>query len=97
MAGCAYLPHTDADIRAMLDRIGVKKLDDLYSDVPKEFLKRGAYALPDALSEQEIRDYFASLEQMNASLKVFAGQGAYDHYTPAVIPYITQRSEFLTA
>ena len=81
----------------MLERIGVKKLDDLYSDVPSEFLKKGAYALPDALSEQEIRDYFASLEAMNARLKVFAGQGAYDHYTPSVIPYLTQRSEFLTA
>ncbi len=81
----------------MLDKIGVQKLDDLYSDVPKEFLKKGAYALPDALSEQEIRDYFSALESMNARMKVFVGQGAYDHYTPSVIPYITQRSEFLTA
>ena len=81
----------------MLEKIGVKKLEDLYSDVPAEFLKKGAYALPDALSEQQIRDYFASLEAMNAKLKVFVGAGAYDHYTPAVIPYITSRSEFLTA
>ncbi|MBR1699633.1 MAG: aminomethyl-transferring glycine dehydrogenase subunit GcvPA [Bacteroidales bacterium] len=97
MARLPYLPHTDSDIRAMLDRIGVQKLEDLYSDVPSEFLKKGAYALPDALSEQEIRDYFASLEAMNARLKVFVGAGAYDHYTPAVIPYLCSRSEFLTA
>ena len=92
-----YLPHTQADIQSMLDRIGVKKLEDLYADVPAEFLKKGAYALPDALSEQEIRDYFAALEAMNAKLKVFVGAGAYDHYTPAVIPYLCSRSEFLTA
>ena len=92
-----YLPHTDADIRAMLDRIGVKTLDDLYSDVPEGCRKKGAYALPDALSEQEIRDCFAALDAMNARLKVFVGQGAYDHYTPSVIPYLTQRSEFITA
>lgn len=97
MAQLSYLPHTESDIRQMLDRIGVKKLEDLYSDVPSEFLKKGAYALPDALSEQEIRDYFASLEAMNARLKVFVGAGAYDHYTPAVIPYLCSRSEFLTA
>ena len=97
MAQLPYLPHTESDIRAMLDRIGVQKLEDLYSDVPSEFLKKGAYALPDALSEQEIRDYFASLEAMNARLKVFVGAGAYDHYTPAVIPYLCSRSEFLTA
>ena len=97
MAALSYLPHTQADIQAMLERIGVARLDDLYSDVPAEFLKKGAYALPDALSEQEIRDYFASLEAMNARLKVFVGQGAYDHYTPSVIPYLCSRSEFLTA
>ena len=81
----------------MLDKIGVKKLDELYSDVPAEFLHKGAYALPPAMSEQEIRDCFASLEAMNAKLKVFVGAGAYDHYTPAVIPYLCSRSEFLTA
>ena len=97
MAALSYLPHTEADIKAMLERISVKKLEDLYSDVPAEFLKKGAYALPDALSEQEIRDYFASLEAMNGKLKVFVGAGAYDHYTPAVIPYLCSRSEFLTA
>ena len=97
MAALPYLPHTQADIKAMLERIGVNKLEDLYSDVPAEFLKKGAYALPDAMSEQEIRDYFASLEAMNARMKVFVGQGAYDHYTPAVIPYLCSRSEFITA
>ena len=81
----------------MLERIGVKTLDDLYADVPEGCRKRGAYALPDALSEQEIRDCFAALDGMNARLKVFVGQGAYDHYTPSVIPSLTQRSEFITA
>ena len=97
MAQLSYLPHTEADVKAMLARIGVSKLEDLYSDVPSQFLHKGAYALPEALSEQEIRDYFASLEAMNARLKVFVGQGAYDHYTPSVIPYLCSRSEFLTA
>jgi glycine dehydrogenase subunit 1 len=60
MAQLPYLPHTQADIQAMLDKIGVKKLDELYSDVPAEFLHKGAYALPPAMSEQEIRDCFAS-------------------------------------
>jgi len=92
-----YLPHTQADIQAMLEKIGVKTLDDLYADVPQACRKKGAYALPDAMSEQEIRDCFAALDAMNARLKVFVGQGAYDHYTPSVIPYLTQRSEFITA
>ena len=54
MARLPYLPQTQADVEAMLRRIGVKSLEDLYSDVPAEFLHKGAYALPDAMSEQEI-------------------------------------------
>ena len=97
MAGFSYFPHTEEDLRVMLDKIGVASLDDLYSDVPASFLFRGEYDLPDAMSEQQVRDFFESLAAKNTRLKVFVGAGAYDHYTPSVIPYITSRSEFLTA
>ncbi len=97
MAGFQYFPHTDQDIRAMLDRIGVKSLNDLYADVPQDCLYKGEYDLPSAMTEQQVRDFFEGLAAKNPKLKVFAGAGAYDHYTPAVIPYITQRSEFITA
>ena len=81
----------------MLERIGVGSLDDLYSDVPDKFIYRGEYDLPDAMSEQQVRSFFESLDKKDLHLKVFAGVGAYDHYTPSVIPYICSRSEFLTA
>ena len=97
MAGFQYFPQTGEDIRAMLDRIGVKSLDDLYSDVPADCLYKGEYDLPEAMTEQQVRDFFEGLAAKNPKLKVFVGAGAYDHYTPAVIPYITQRSEFITA
>lgn len=97
MGTFSYFPHTEEDIRLMLERIGVKSLDDLYADVPADFIYKGEYDLPDALSEQEVREYFEGLDRKDTKLKVFVGAGAYDHYTPAVIPYITSRSEFLTA
>ena len=97
MANFCYFPQTEEDIQLMLKRIGVSGLEDLYSDVPSEFIYRGEYDLPSAMSEQQVRDYFENLASKNSRLKVFVGQGAYDHYTPAVIPYITSRSEFLTA
>ncbi len=81
----------------MLERIGVGSLDDLYSDVPDKFIYRGEYDLPDAMSEQQVRSFFESLDKKDLHLKVFAGAGAYDHYTPSVLPYICSRSEFLTA
>ena len=97
MGTFSYFPHTDDDVRLMLERIGVSSMDDLYADVPSEFIYRKEYELGDAMSEQQVRDFFEALAAQNTRLKVFAGAGAYDHYTPAVIPYITSRSEFLTA
>ena len=38
----AYFPHTEDDIRQMLDRIGVGSLEDLYSDVPKDVIYSAA-------------------------------------------------------
>lgn len=97
MSTFSYFPHTEDDIKSMLERIGVGSLDDLYSDVPDKFIYRGEYDLPDAMSEQQVRSFFESLDKKDLHLKVFAGAGAYDHYTPSVIPYICSRSEFLTA
>ena len=93
----AYFPHTEDDIRLMLDRIGVQSLEDLYSDVPEDVIYRKEYDLPDAMSEHEIRQYFEELAEHNINLFCLTGLGAYDHYCPAVIPHIISRSEFLTA
>ena len=97
MSTFPYFPHTEEDIRQMLDRIGVKSLDDLYADVPADFLYKGEYDLPDAKSEHEVRALFEALAAKNTKQTVFAGAGSYDHYTPAIVPYLLSRSEFLTA
>lgn len=95
----SYFPHTEEDIQAMLERIGMKSLNDLYADIPQEvfFSDDKEYDLPSAYSEEEIRRRFAELESRNRNLTIFAGAGAYDHYAPSVIPYLLQRSEFITA
>ena len=93
----SYFPHTEDDIRQMLDRIGVGSLEELYSDVPQDVIYREEYDLPDALSEHEVRQYFETLAEQNTNLFCLCGLGAYDHYSPAVIPHIISRSEFLTA
>ena len=95
----SYFPHTEEDIQAMLARIGMKSLDDLYADIPQSvyFSDDKEYDLPSAYSEEEIRRRFAELESRNRNLTIFAGAGAYDHYAPSVITYLLQRSEFITA
>ena len=92
-----YFPHTEDDIRHMLEKAGMTSLEDLYSDVPEEVRFRGEYDLPEPKSEEEIRSYFKQLGDKNQILTVFAGAGVYDHYTPSVVPNIISRSEFLTS
>lgn len=97
MGTFAYFPHTEEDIRRMLERVGVSSLDALYADVPPDFIYKGEYDLPDAMSEEQVREHFEALAAKNPRLKVFVGAGAYDHYSPAVVSYLLSRSEFLTA
>ena len=92
-----YFPHTEDDIRHMLEKAGMTSLEDLYSDVPEEVRFRGEYDLPEPKSEEEIRSYFKQLGDKNQILTVFAGAGVYDHYMPSVVPNIISRSEFLTS
>ena len=92
-----YFPHTDADLQAMLDKVGVDSLDALYSQIPDSIRFRGDYKLPSEMSEMEVRQLFEKLGSMNQQLTCFAGMGVYDHYTPSVIPQLLQRSEFLTS
>ncbi len=95
--GFKYFPHTEADLKAMLERIGVKSLDELYADIPEAIRFRGDYRLPEEMSEMEVRQVFEQLGSQNKVLTCFAGAGIYDHYTPSVIPNLLQRSEFLTS
>lgn len=92
-----YFPHTQADIDTMLRKVGIESLDDLYTEVPEEVRFKSDYDLPEAKSELEVRLTFDRLCQRNQVLTVFAGAGVYDHYTPAVVPNIIGRSEFLTS
>ena len=92
-----YFPQTSDDLRTMLEKAGVKDLDDLYAQIPDSIRFKGDYELPLSMCEQEVRQLFDKLGEENKQLTCFAGMGVYDHYTPSVIPSLLQRSEFLTS
>ena len=92
-----YMPHSEEEIKDMLDKVGVGSLDELYSDVPSEVIFSVDYNIPEAHSEIELRKHFKNLALKNKPLVVFGGRGAYDHYSPSVIPHLLSRSEFYTA
>ena len=81
----------------MLEVIGIGSVDDLYKDVPESVRLKGDYDLPPSQSEMEIRRRLDQLGKLNKQLVCFAGAGVYDHYTPAIIPQIVERSEYLTS
>ena len=91
-----YFPHTEKDIKEMLDKIGVKSIDELFNDIP-DSLKGKDFALPPALSEIELRNYIGNLSDVNNPLITFRGAGSYDVYVPSVIKPLLQREEFLTS
>ena len=92
-----YFPHTTEDIEQMLAVAGLKSLDDLFAEIPQQLLFNKEFALPEAMSEAEIRRFFDELGNKNSRLVCFAGAGVEDHYSPSVINAIIQRGEFLTA
>src|SRR5438067_7999567 len=94
-----YTSATDADRREMLDAIGVESVEELFRDIPEPMRQREPIALPDGMSEQDVFDHLRALASRNRSADeevTFLGAGMYDHYVPALIDSILQRSEFLT-
>lgn len=85
------------DIEQMLAVAGLKSMEDLFAEIPEQLLFNKEFALPEAMSEAEIRRFFDTLGRRNSNLVCFAGAGVEDHYSPSVINAIIQRGEFLTA
>ncbi len=93
-----YIPHTEADIQEMLEAVGVKTIEDLFTDIPDGIKFKGEYNLEDNLSELDVERRLDVLSRKNTTGMIpFIGAGSYDHYIPSIIKHITGRSEFATA
>jgi len=95
-----YIPNTDDDRRAMLARIGVSGVDELFADIPADFRIDGL-DLPPALPELDLTRAMASLAARNVvagnGVASFLGGGAYGHFIPSTVGHIVSRSEYYTA
>ncbi len=93
-----FVPHTDADIEAMLGMLGLSSVEELFAVVPEALRLAGGLDLPGGLAEPDVMDRMAALAGRNrGDLICFAGGGAYDHEIPAVTRALAGRSEFVTA
>jgi glycine dehydrogenase subunit 1 len=94
-----YTSATDSDREQMLAAIGVSSIDELFADVPDGVRLRRSLDLPAGKPEPEVYDELSALAARNVHAEgeiTFLGAGMYDHYVPALVDSIVQRSEFLT-
>ncbi len=93
-----YAPHTESDIKRMLQAIGVDSLDELLR-VPEAIALKEKLDVVPALPEYLIARRFELLAQRNQAVEYrsFLGGGAYRHYAPPAISALAMRGEFLTA
>jgi glycine dehydrogenase subunit 1 len=94
-----YTAVTDDDRAQMLRAIGVTSVEELFKEIPASLRLARPLDLDEGLSEHEVFEEFRELAGRNVSCEdevSFLGGGMYDHYVPALVDSITQRSEFLT-
>src|ERR1700676_4259741 len=93
-----YLPKSPADREAMLQAIGARSINDLFSPIPAEYRLDRDLKVPRQMAESEIVDWFRERSRENGeSNATFLGAGAYYHYRPVIIDSLISRGEFLTA
>jgi glycine dehydrogenase subunit 1 len=95
-----FAPHTEADVREMLDLLGLSSMDELFSHLPADVKLARALDVPPGRSEMELLTDLGRLARRNRhadELVCFMGGGAYDHYVPAVVWALAGRSELQTS
>ncbi len=92
-----FIPHTETDLREMLDAIGVSDIEDLFDEIPDSLRIDKLSGVPDGLNEQEITRLMIERAEQDGRPLCFMGAGAYDHHVPAAVWEITTRGEFYSA
>ncbi len=100
MASHPYIPNSDPEIKKrMLDYIGVKNVDELFSEIPEGIRCKRRLNLPEPTPEYDVRRKITEILSKNEPNKTlcFLGAGCWPHYVPAMCDEVNSRSEFLTA
>ncbi len=94
----SYLSLSDKDRRAMLERIGVRSVDELFCCIPPNVRLERDLKLPAPLAELELVRKMEETAAKNTFGRClsFLGGGAYVHFIPTVVDYLSQRGEFVS-
>jgi glycine dehydrogenase subunit 1 len=92
-----FIPHTEDDIRAMLEAIGAGGMEQLLEEIPPALRGKGLFAVPPPLSEQEVTRLMLERAERDGRYLSFIGAGAYEHHIPAAVWQVATRGEFYSA
>jgi glycine dehydrogenase subunit 1 len=93
----AFIPHTPADVEAMLATIGVASIEHLFDEVPAALRVKSLSGVPVGLNEMQIGRLMSERARADGRPLCFIGAGAYEHHIPAAVWAITTRGEFYSA
>ncbi len=92
-----YIPHTETDIKAMLEAIGIDSTEQLFDEIPASLRAGELSNIPDGMSEMEVSRLMHARAAQDGQSLCFLGAGAYEHHIPAAVWELTTRGEFYTA
>ncbi len=92
-----FIPHTEEDVRRMLDVIGVEQIDDLFDEIPADLRAKTLEHVPEGMSEMEVTALMHARAREDGQPLCFIGAGAYDHHIPAAVWQIATRGEYYSA
>jgi glycine dehydrogenase subunit 1 len=93
-----YHPHTEEDVRQMLDATGRESLSDLFRSIPAPLRLSRPLAVPPAIDEISLLSELGRLAARNAvEHPPFLGAGAYPHHVPPAVDQLLLRGELFTA
>ncbi len=94
-----YIPHTESEIRSMLEEIGVGSVDDLFAPIPQAGRLGRPLAIDPAIDEVSLMSHLDELASRNEAVRglSFLGAGSYDHHVPPLVDQMLTRGEWLTA
>ena len=94
-----YIPNSPEERAEMLNVVGLNSADELFRSIPKEIQLNRGLNITESLSEPEVISEMEAFAKQNtaATKPSFLGAGVYSHYSPTVVDYLIQRSEFFTS
>ncbi|MBN1271284.1 MAG: aminomethyl-transferring glycine dehydrogenase subunit GcvPA [Candidatus Aminicenantes bacterium] len=94
----SYTSLSKKDLKDMMARIGVTSLEQLFKCIPDEIKCKKDLDIPPAKTEPELQRYFEKMSLRNtySEYHSFLGAGAYSHYIPSVVDYLSSRGEFVS-